>query len=182
MLELAAVRPLLGNARRRKSATSLSVERRRDSPEDLIAKICQIAGTEAPKPCERCSRGFGMWDRCVVSPSILSRDPLGGCCANCSLYVIPRPSMLHKTSLPFVLSMLFRQTSLPHAVTPLSLSTKLVWESGLDVLFLPSPSQQAAVSLLSQVFQVLTSDSVERRAITAPGPASSQRRLSSTTT
>lgn len=85
-LDLPAIRPLAKNTRRRKPAAfDLLALGEADRVRAFIALYSQVTGVERDAPCERCSRGFGLWNRCVLSPLVISPDPLNGKCANSSM-------------------------------------------------------------------------------------------------
>lgn len=85
-LDLPVIRPLAKNTRRRKpAALDLLSLGEADRTRAFTALCLQVTGVERDAPCERCSRGFGLWDRCVLSPPVISPDPLNGKCANNSM-------------------------------------------------------------------------------------------------
>lgn len=79
LLQLPVVRSLRINPLRRKGTTEFSLENTTSATVlNLKAALCQLTGTLAGIPCDRCFGGFGLWQGCVTAPAI------EGHCANCT--------------------------------------------------------------------------------------------------
>lgn len=49
----------------------------------LIAGFVQTRGELAETPCNWCSQGKGVWERCVIGSDVQDGKPMSEACANC---------------------------------------------------------------------------------------------------